>query len=94
MPRAIARVLVAGGGASAPPPEYRYLHEKRLEDAKVAVKASDFRVFQTHNGGRYDTEGYASLHPRLRATRCARAFDLSGRATVILAAAPRLVGIT
>ena len=30
--------------------------------------------------GRYDTEGYASLHPRLRATRSARAFDLSGRA--------------
>ena len=26
------------------------------------------------------TEGYASLHPRLRATRSARAFDLSGRA--------------
>ena len=57
--------------------------EKRLEDAKAAVKASDFRVFQTHNGGRHDTEGYASLHPRLRATRCARAFDLSGRAAVI-----------
>ena len=49
----------------------------------AAVKASDFRVFQTHNGGRHDTEGYASLHPRLRATRCARAFDLSGRAAVI-----------
>ena len=28
----------------------------------------------------HDTEGYASLHPRLRATRFARAFDLSGRA--------------
>ena len=27
-------------------------------------------------------EGYASLHPRLRATRSARAFDLSGRAAV------------
>ena len=25
-------------------------------------------------------EGFASLHPRLRATRSARAFDLSGRA--------------
>ena len=33
--------------------------------------------------GRHDTEGYALLHPRLRATRSARAFDLSGRATVI-----------
>ena len=31
----------------------------------------------------HDTEGYASLHPRLRATRSARAFDLSGRAAVI-----------
>ena len=30
--------------------------------------------------GCHDTEGYASLHPRLRATRYARAFDLSGRA--------------
>ena len=34
----------------------------------------------SHNGGRHDTEGFASLHPRLRATRFARAFDLSGRA--------------
>ena len=33
--------------------------------------------------GWHDTEGYASLHPRLRATRFARAFDLSGRAAVI-----------
>ena len=32
--------------------------------------------------GWHDTEGYASLHPRLRATRFARAFDLSGRATL------------
>ena len=30
--------------------------------------------------GCHDTEGYASLHPRLRATRYTRAFDLSGRA--------------
>ena len=37
----------------------------------------------SHLGGRYDTEGYASLHPRLRATRFARAFDPSGRAAVI-----------
>ena len=43
---------------------------------------ADFRVLQTHYGGRHDTEGYASLHPRLRATRFARAFDLSGRATL------------
>ena len=57
--------------------------EKRLEDAKVVAEEADFRVFQTHNGGWHDTEGYASLHPRLRATRSARAFDLSGRAAVI-----------
>ena len=57
--------------------------EKRLKDAKAAAEEADFRVFQTHNGGSHDTEGYASLHPRLRATRSARAFDLSGRAAVI-----------
>ena len=57
--------------------------EKRLEDAKVVAEEADFRVFQTHNGGWHDTEGYATLHPRLRATRSARAFDLSGRAAVI-----------
>ena len=57
--------------------------EKRLKDANVAAKEADFRVFQTHNGGWHDTEGFASLHPRLRATRSARAFDLSGRAAVI-----------
>ena len=49
----------------------------------VALEA-DFRVFQTHQVGWYDTGGYASLHPRLRATRSARAFDLSGRAAVIV----------
>ena len=47
------------------------------------AEEADIRVFQTHNGGWHDTEGYASLHPRLRATRFARAFDLSGRAAVI-----------
>ena len=70
--------------------------EKRLKDANVAAKEADFRVFQTHNSGSYDTEGYASLHPRLRATRSARAFDLSGRAAVmqviiILSEAARVV---
>ena len=77
-----ARVLLAGGVALAQPPEYRHPHEKRLEDAKAVAEEADFRVFQTHNGGRHDTEGFASLHPRLRATRSARAFDLSGRAAV------------
>ena len=57
--------------------------EKRLKDAKVAAKESDIRLFQTHYGWWYDTWGYASLHPRLRATRFARAFDLSCRAAVI-----------
>ena len=37
----------------------------------------------SHHVGRHITEGYASLYPRLRATRFARAFDLSGRAAVI-----------
>ena len=54
--------------------------EKRLEDANVVAKEADFRVFQTHNSGRYDTEGGAKRNPLLRATRSARAFDLSGRA--------------
>ena len=58
--------------------------EKRLKDAKAAAKASDIRVFQTHNGGVMIPGGFASLHPRLRATRSARAFDLSGRAAVFI----------
>ena len=58
--------------------------EKRLEDAKVVAEEADFRVLRIRiMVGRHDTEGFASLHPRLRATRSARAFDLSGRATVI-----------
>ena len=48
--------------------------------ANVAAGESDIRDLQTHHEGRHDTEGYASLHPRLRATRFVRAFDLSGRA--------------
>ena len=57
--------------------------EKRLEDAKVVAVEADIRVFQTHQVGWHDTGGFASLHPRLRTTRFARAFDLSGRAAVI-----------
>ena len=53
--------------------------EKRLKDAKAAAEEADFRVLRIMVG-RHDTEGFASLHPRLRATRSARAFDLSGRA--------------
>ena len=56
--------------------------EKRLTDAKAAAMEANFRVLRIMVG-RHDTEGFASLHPRLRATRFARAFDLSGRAAVI-----------
>ena len=58
--------------------------EKRLKDANVVAEESDIRVFQTHYGWWHDTGGFASLHPRLRATRFARAFDLSGRAAVFI----------
>ena len=64
------------------------------------AKEADFRVFQTHNGGRHDTEGFASLHPRLQATRFARAFDLSGRAAgcltpmnISIALSPAALGV-
>ena len=56
--------------------------EKRLKDAKAAAEEADFRVLRITVGD-YDTEGFASLHPRLRATRFARAFDLSGRAAAL-----------
>ena len=56
--------------------------EKRLKDAKVVAEEADIRVFQTHHGRCYDTGGFATLPPRLRATRYARAFELSGRAAV------------
>ena len=46
-----ARVLLAEGGASAQPPEYRHHQEKRLEDAKAAAKASDIRVLRIMWGG-------------------------------------------
>ena len=62
----------------------RRFHFANFEkDARTVDKEADFRVLQTHLGWWHDTGGYASLHPRLRATRFARAFDLSGRAAVI-----------
>ena len=67
--------------------------EKRLNDAKTAAKASDIRVLRIMVGW-YDTEGYASLHPRLQATRFARAFDLSGRAAVTAAVVIKRVTIS
>ena len=79
MPRALARVLLAGGGALAQPSECRATKKKRLKDANVVAEEADIRVLRIMVGW-HDTEGFASLHPRLRATRCARAFDLSGRA--------------
>ena len=57
------------------------LKEKRLEAANVVAEEADIRVLRI-TVGVHDTEGFASLHPRLRATRFARAFDLSGRAAV------------
>ena len=56
--------------------------EKRLKDAKAAAMEADFRVLRIMVG-RHVSEGFASLHPRLRATRFARAFDLSGRAAAL-----------
>ena len=70
------------------------LKEKRLEDANVVAKVADIRVLQAHHMGWHDTEGYASLHPRLRATRFARAFDLSGRAAVTAAVVIKRVTIS
>ena len=62
----------------------RRFHFANLEkDTNFVAGESDIRVFQTHYGWWHDTGGFASLHPRLRATRSARAFDLSGRAVVI-----------
>ena len=50
-----------------------------------------FASFRRIIVGHHDTEGFASLHPRLRATRSARAFDLSGRAAVKLVIVRRCV---
>ena len=56
---------------------------RKAKDANVVANEADVRVF--HIMVRLnDTEGYASLHPPPRATRSARAFDLSGRAAVKL----------
>ena len=50
----------------------------------LSPKKPIFASFRRIMVGRHDTEGYASLHPRLRAIRFARAFDLSGRSAVVL----------
>ena len=49
---------------------------RKANDANVVAKEADFRVFRIMVGLN-DTEGYASLHPRLRVTRSARAFELA-----------------
>ena len=73
----------------------RRFHFANLEkDANLVAGESDIRVFQTHYGWWHDTEGFASLHPRLRATRFARAFDLSGRAAVTAAVVIKRVTIS
>ena len=79
MTRAIARVLLAGVKRQRNPRDY--MHKRKEKDANVCRQGSRFSR-SSHNDGCNDTEGYASLHPRLRATRFARAFDLSGRAAV------------
>ena len=50
----------------------------------LSPKKPIFASFRRIMVGHHDTEGYASLHPRLRATRFDRAFDLSGRAAVFM----------
>ena len=51
MPRALARVLVAEGGALAQPPECRLPQEKRLKDANAAAKEAGFHIIRTLNDG-------------------------------------------
>ena len=78
MPRALARVLLAGGGALAQPPGMPAIIVKASGRRESSCQGSRYSR-SSHHVGWHDTEGYASLHPRLRATRFARAFDLSGR---------------
>ena len=46
MPRAIARVLLAGGWSVSVTPGMPILKEKRLEDANVVAKVADIRVLR------------------------------------------------
>ena len=50
MPRALARVLVAWGGALAQPPEYRR-PKRKAKDANVAANEAGFHIIRTLNGG-------------------------------------------
>ena len=68
-----ARELLAGLSVTATPGAVWPLWKK---DANVVAKEAVFRVFRIMVGLN-DTEGYASLHPRLRVTRSARVFELA-----------------
>ena len=59
-----------------------HLTQEMASGRRENSRQSKWYSRSSHHGGRDYTEGYATLHPRLRATRCARAFDLSGRAAV------------
>ena len=50
MSRALARVLVAEGEASAQPPEYRR-PKRKAKDANVAAVEVGFHIIRTLNGG-------------------------------------------
>ena len=67
----------------AQPPEY-LLPSKKRKTRKQSTRKPIFAFSKRIMVGWHDTEGFASLHPRLRATRSARAFDLSGRAAAFL----------
>ena len=57
--------------------------EKASERRESSRQGSRYSRLPDASWWGHDTGGFASLHPRLRATRYARAFDLSGRAAVI-----------
>ena len=67
-----------GLSVSATPGDADILKKRRTR--MLSPRKPIFAFSKRMKCGWHDTEGYASLPPRLRATRCARAFDLSGRA--------------
>ena len=77
-PSALSRGLSVSATPGKPSSPPRKASERR-ESSRRGSRYSR----SSHYSERNDTEGYASLHPRLRATRSALAFDLSGRAAVI-----------
>ena len=87
-PSALSRGLSVSATPGIPAPL-----KKASGGREISCHGSRFSR-SSHYGGRHDTEGYASLHPRLRATRFARAFDLSGRAAVTAAVVIKRVTIS